>query len=703
MDYGLLSKLFFALMRFVQSLLWNPHIHVEPYLHQLMPPVITCTLAKRLGKRIADNHWEVRDFAANHVAHMCKRFGHDYTSLQMNLTTMLFKPFLDRKWSLTQLYGTVQGPTALGPVVLLCILPNLKTNLGILEEIFCDNEQKEMTRYEAWHVYGALLATVKVLPPQIVCLYIWLCDIGGNEPITGNDIGGNEPTVSNHTPVGQENVRDDIKTSMLHGSCFTACLIFEMPTHMSLYDSNQQPMIGNDSRMVRAKYSQSCSTPSLNLATTPENLNIQQRMENTRHKWNPETCRPLTSAMPLPMSSETVPARPLGASGSTPPNAGTDRFTMVELCPYNMYSYTHSKLSNEHKMDCCTKMVGPRIHVLCQRGQKVLRTRREERALLFEGGSRAGLQHQLYMQGHQQSTATLELCLIQLTQAIIYKRILKVRGLEAKGTRHNPSPSMHKNGGKVVQQEDRAPLYNGLAPLLVGAACSQVKFTQECAAGKHFPLSTWNGCIHLLKMRAFKIVNLIMCEHSAFMAEGKVPANPVACCCCINHIAVEICFKMPTHMSSYDSNQQPMIGNDSRKICIKAAWQAHQGHLYHFLGNKTTSSLESVQAVILPPSHLKLELSSVADAFLIPGTIFMSLLSGVLFGVGKGTSKFCFQQPLRYTYSTYAQVTISNQFLTNGSINYSCYNGYKNSFEITCEMHQVHHLFFTKKKEAKNM
>ncbi|PWA55325.1 Density-regulated protein DRP1 [Artemisia annua] len=136
--------------------------------------------------------------------------------------------------------------------------------------------------------------------------------------------------------------------------------------------------------------------------------------------------------------------------------------------------------------------------------------------------------------------------------------ILKVRGLEAKGTRHNPSPSMHKNGGKVVQQEDRAPLYNGLAPLLVGAACSQ--------------------------------------------------DNPDG--------------------TGYS------FAND-KEICIKAAWQAHQGHLYHFLGNKTTSSLESVQAVILPPSHLKLELSLVADAFLIPGTIFMSLLSRVLFGVGK--------------------------------------------------------------------
>ncbi|XP_076887222.1 AP-2 complex subunit alpha-2-like [Bidens hawaiensis] len=49
------------------------------------------------------------------------------------------------------------------------------------------------------------------------------------------------------------------------------------------------------------------------------------------------------------------------------------------------------------------------------------------------------------------------------------------------------------------------------------------------------------------------------------------------------------------------------------QIGIKAEWRGHQGRLVLFLGNKTTSSLDSVQAVILSPSHLKLELSSVPE------------------------------------------------------------------------------------------
>ncbi|XP_024980056.1 transcription initiation factor TFIID subunit 6 isoform X1 [Cynara cardunculus var. scolymus] len=151
-------QLLFALMRLVWSLLQNPHIHVEPYLHQLMPPVVTCVVAKRLGNRIADNHWELRDFTANLVATICKRFGHNYSSLQKRLTKTLLKSFLDQKRTLTQHYGAIQGLSALGPdVVRSLLLPNLEIYLGFLEEMLLENQKKEMTRHEAWRVYGALL------------------------------------------------------------------------------------------------------------------------------------------------------------------------------------------------------------------------------------------------------------------------------------------------------------------------------------------------------------------------------------------------------------------------------------------------------------------------------------------------------------------------------------------------------------------
>ncbi|XP_010913968.1 transcription initiation factor TFIID subunit 6 [Elaeis guineensis] len=151
--------LLFALMRVVRSLLRNPHIHIEPYLHQLMPSMITCIVAKRLGHRIADNHWELRDFAANLVASVCRRFGHVYHNLQYRLTRTLLNAFLDPSKAMTQHYGAIQGLAALGTsVVRVLILPQLETYMQLLEpEMQLEKQKNEMKRKEAWHVYGALM------------------------------------------------------------------------------------------------------------------------------------------------------------------------------------------------------------------------------------------------------------------------------------------------------------------------------------------------------------------------------------------------------------------------------------------------------------------------------------------------------------------------------------------------------------------
>ncbi|KAL3508432.1 hypothetical protein ACH5RR_027833 [Cinchona calisaya] len=168
----------FALMRLVWSLLQNPHIHIEPYLHQLMPSVMTCLVAKRLGNKFPDNHWELRNFTANLVALICKRYGHVYHNLQPRVTKTLVHAFLDPTKALPQHFGAIQGLAALGPsVVRLLVLPNLEPYLRLLEpEMFLEKQKNGMKRLEAWHVYGALIRAVglcmydrlKVLP-NILC------------------------------------------------------------------------------------------------------------------------------------------------------------------------------------------------------------------------------------------------------------------------------------------------------------------------------------------------------------------------------------------------------------------------------------------------------------------------------------------------------------------------------------------------------
>lgn len=172
-------SLLFALMRVARSLLRNPHIHIEPYLHQMMPSVITCLVSKRLGNRFSDNHWDLRNFAADLIASICTRFGHVYQNLQSRVTRTLLHAFLDPTKSLSQHYGAIQGLAALGPsVVHLLILPNLELYLKFLEpEMLLEKQKNEMKRHEAWRVYGALqcaaglcaydrLKTVLLRPPK---------------------------------------------------------------------------------------------------------------------------------------------------------------------------------------------------------------------------------------------------------------------------------------------------------------------------------------------------------------------------------------------------------------------------------------------------------------------------------------------------------------------------------------------------------
>ncbi|KAF9666490.1 hypothetical protein SADUNF_Sadunf16G0234600 [Salix dunnii] len=151
-------SLLFAVMRVARSLLQNPYIHIELYLHQLMPSIITCLVAKRLGNRFSDNHWELRNFTANLVALICKRFGHAYHNLQPRIMRTLVHAFLDPTKSLPQHYGSIQGLAALGPsVVRLLILPNLEPYLLLLEqEMLLEKQKNEIKRHEAWRVFGAL-------------------------------------------------------------------------------------------------------------------------------------------------------------------------------------------------------------------------------------------------------------------------------------------------------------------------------------------------------------------------------------------------------------------------------------------------------------------------------------------------------------------------------------------------------------------
>ncbi|PNW81292.1 hypothetical protein CHLRE_07g349950v5 [Chlamydomonas reinhardtii] len=172
-----LPRLHMAL-RLVQALLLNPAVSLEPYLHSLMPPLLTCLMAKSLGDGPTCDHWALRDAAAAVVARICSRFGEPYYSLQVKVSKQLLRALLDGSKPLPTHYGAVAGLAALGPAtVRLLLLPQLEPYLNKLQPSLpggglagaaaaaggsvgaaAPSSGKEGVRqFEATRVYGALL------------------------------------------------------------------------------------------------------------------------------------------------------------------------------------------------------------------------------------------------------------------------------------------------------------------------------------------------------------------------------------------------------------------------------------------------------------------------------------------------------------------------------------------------------------------
>jgi len=146
-----------ALMRMVKALLSNPYLHIEPYLHQLMPAVLTCLVGKRLCQSPNENHWALRDYSAGVIAFVCARFGSSYKTLQPRVTRTLVSALLDPTRPLTTHYGAAVGLSSLGPHVShLLLIPNIPAYMRLLEPEL-KPEVKPLKRFEAFKVYGALV------------------------------------------------------------------------------------------------------------------------------------------------------------------------------------------------------------------------------------------------------------------------------------------------------------------------------------------------------------------------------------------------------------------------------------------------------------------------------------------------------------------------------------------------------------------
>ncbi|KAI8322187.1 hypothetical protein GQ54DRAFT_156980 [Martensiomyces pterosporus] len=140
----------------------NPNLFVEPYMHQLIPSLLTCLVSKKLCESYTDDHWSLRDGAADQIAEICEQFGRSYHTLQTRIARTLLRAFLDPTKPLTTHYGAVVGLTKLGvSIIKVLVLPNIKTYMSLLDaEMSKDNPQLSN---DGKHCQEALLGALRAL------------------------------------------------------------------------------------------------------------------------------------------------------------------------------------------------------------------------------------------------------------------------------------------------------------------------------------------------------------------------------------------------------------------------------------------------------------------------------------------------------------------------------------------------------------
>lgn len=127
-----------TMLEVISALADNKTIFLDPYVHALMPCILTLLLAKRIGpsikdvsdansQTILDAQLAVRGFAAILLEHIIKVYGSSYSTLRPRVTRTLLRALLDPSKPIGTHYGALLGLKYMGSEVInLILLGNLK-------------------------------------------------------------------------------------------------------------------------------------------------------------------------------------------------------------------------------------------------------------------------------------------------------------------------------------------------------------------------------------------------------------------------------------------------------------------------------------------------------------------------------------------------------------------------------------------------
>ncbi|QLG71266.1 hypothetical protein HG535_0B03050 [Zygotorulaspora mrakii] len=188
------------ILEMIYSLLSNESIFLDPYIHSLMPSILTLLLAKKLGgSPTSDSPAEyheflektnaLRDFAASLLEYVLKKLPQIYKSLKPRVTRTLLKTFLDTNRVFGTYYGCLKGVSVLESESIRFFLGNLYnwSRLVFNEQNFTlesvsENKSTKFTPEETAFLVDTILSALRVLKADLPEI-----SQGKNQNITEDD------------------------------------------------------------------------------------------------------------------------------------------------------------------------------------------------------------------------------------------------------------------------------------------------------------------------------------------------------------------------------------------------------------------------------------------------------------------------------------------------------------------------------------
>lgn len=140
-----------TMLEVISALYDNKTIFLDPYVHALMPCILTLLLAKRIGAPVKENaddaaitellrgQFAVREFAALLLEHVINSYGSSYSTLKPRVTRTLLRALLDPSKPIGTHYGALLGLEKMGTEVIKLVLVG---NLKMWSKLVIDDSDK---------------------------------------------------------------------------------------------------------------------------------------------------------------------------------------------------------------------------------------------------------------------------------------------------------------------------------------------------------------------------------------------------------------------------------------------------------------------------------------------------------------------------------------------------------------------------------